>query len=344
MNKSIPLVSIIIPVYNQHVRYLSEAIASALAQTYGFIELVVSDNHSTNDVPAYLNTIHDKCLRVVKPPVFLPMVQHFQYAADQATGDYIMFLCSDDWVYPTCVEVLIHAMQADSTIVVGYGEIESVNNDNLEDIKFYYNRKNSGIRSAKNSLNELLRARPVFGWIPGGIMRRSAYQQVREVLSGSFNYSFDFALLFKLHELGNVVYVDTPVAKFRFWTPQQGKQGGDRMLESITDVGRICTMLETSPALLNLIEHGALGIKEWRLYQAKRWVLNLFVGLISDNISREKCRAGIDTIRRELYPITNEANLLRWLSIEPQVYIAKPLFGNLYTLYLTLQKKIKIGL
>jgi len=93
-----PLVSIVIPVYNQKIQYLQEALESALNQTYTTIEVIVSDNHSTNDVPAYLASVEDDRLRVKKPEQFLPMAQNFQFAADQATGEFVVFLCSDDYL------------------------------------------------------------------------------------------------------------------------------------------------------------------------------------------------------------------------------------------------------
>jgi glycosyltransferase involved in cell wall biosynthesis len=46
-----PLVSICIPTYNA-AEFLAETIASAIAQTYENIEIIVSDDNSTDDTAA----------------------------------------------------------------------------------------------------------------------------------------------------------------------------------------------------------------------------------------------------------------------------------------------------
>ena len=51
-----PLVSIIVPVYNQRPDFLRECIESVINQTYTNIEIIISDNHSTNETPEVLNT------------------------------------------------------------------------------------------------------------------------------------------------------------------------------------------------------------------------------------------------------------------------------------------------
>jgi cellulose synthase/poly-beta-1,6-N-acetylglucosamine synthase-like glycosyltransferase len=64
---SLPLVSIVIPTFNQRPQFLRDSLSSALAQTYGQIEVIVSDNHSTNGTAALLAEYDDPRLRVVRP-------------------------------------------------------------------------------------------------------------------------------------------------------------------------------------------------------------------------------------------------------------------------------------
>ena len=94
-----PLVSVIIPTYNQRPDYLRQCIDSVIGQTYDNIEIIVSDNHSTSQPSRDVLTAYkDRRLRVIKPPQHMDLVPHFQWASEQASGGYISFLSSDDWL------------------------------------------------------------------------------------------------------------------------------------------------------------------------------------------------------------------------------------------------------
>ncbi|RIV22291.1 glycosyltransferase [Fibrisoma montanum] len=340
---TVPLVSIVIPVYNQRLNFFREAVNSALQQTYPNVEVIVSNNHSTNEVPDYLDTLHDNRLRVVKPDSFLPMVQHFQFAADQAQGDWIMFLCSDDWIYPDCVETLIsHLITAPESVVVAYGEIESVEHQDLQNVKFYYNRRKTGFRTAAESINELVHARPFIMWMPGDLFRRSAYQQVRAMLSGEFTYAFDLAMLFKLHEFGDLFYVNKPLGKFRFWTVKDGKVTNDRFADFIGDTGKLCRLIEQSPKLSTYLANGTTDMKAWRQYQAQRWLLGLLVGYISGDIDAEKCKIGINALSEHISSRTTFSALLAWTVSRPQSLVLRPALRGMHSFYSYLQSKVKI--
>ena len=62
----IPLVSIIIPTYNQ-AKYIGKALQSIIDQTFKNWEAIIIDNHSTDDTQKVLNQFVDsriKCLKV----------------------------------------------------------------------------------------------------------------------------------------------------------------------------------------------------------------------------------------------------------------------------------------
>ena len=334
-----PLVSIVIPLYNQQLSYFEAALTSALAQTYARVDIVVSDNHSNNDVPAWLATQTDPRLRVVRPDQFLPMVGHFQYAADQAKGDWILYLCSDDYLYPTCVETLVSHLPADGDTALAYGELASVDFRNLNKIKFYYNRKTTGLRPAAQSLNELINQRPFFAWIPGGMIRRDAYHHCRTVLSGHITYGFDVALLLKAHESGNILYVDEPVGKFRVWTAKDGKLGGNRLSEIIRDAGRCIELVEVSSVLRGYLADDTLTY--WRHYQARRMELSVLIDYFTGGSTATEAEALLNVVATSLAPPSGLAQLIRLLLKKPLTVLSKPLLAGLYNIYIYTQKWIK---
>ncbi|WP_375447427.1 glycosyltransferase family 2 protein [uncultured Fibrella sp.] len=334
-----PLVSVVIPLYNQQLAYFQEALRSALAQTYSALEIIVSDNQSTNETPAWLATQSDSRLRVVRPDRFLPMVEHFQFAADQARGEWILYLCSDDYLYPDCVETLVNNLPIDNSAVVAYGELASVDFRDLDRIKFYYNRKPTALRSPAESLNELIRARPFFAWIPGGMIRRDTYLYCRDVLNGHITYGFDMALLLKAHEAGNVLYVDRPVGKFRIWTAKEGKLGGNRLIKNIVDAGQYIGLVQDSPILQSYLTPETLN--EWRSYQARRWELAALIDFFTGGCTAEEARKALKVVSEKVHPPSAFTRLVVFLLGRPQANLTRPTLNGLYGLFLQIQKLAK---
>lgn len=107
-----PLVSICIPIYNGEV-FLAEALASVIAQTYPNLEVVVSDDHSSD---ASLSIVEQFQQEVDFPVrIFSHEPQgigaNWNHCVAKAKGQYIKFLFQDDVLLPTCVEQMVEAFQ-----------------------------------------------------------------------------------------------------------------------------------------------------------------------------------------------------------------------------------------
>lgn len=105
-----PLVSIIINNYN-YDRFISEAIDSALNQTYTAIEVIVVDDCSTDDSRKIMTSYGDRII-----PIFHE-VNGKQGAAFnsgflKSQGEIIIFLDSDDYLYPHAVERIVTAWKS----------------------------------------------------------------------------------------------------------------------------------------------------------------------------------------------------------------------------------------
>ena len=64
MERKEPLVSIGIPTYNRAASYLAYTLRSAMEQTYGSIEIIVSDNASTDNTVEFVATVADDRIRL----------------------------------------------------------------------------------------------------------------------------------------------------------------------------------------------------------------------------------------------------------------------------------------
>jgi glycosyltransferase involved in cell wall biosynthesis len=91
-----PAVSIAIPVYNG-VRFIREAVLSALAQEHSPLEVVVCDNVSSDGtLEAIADLAADPRLRVVTADEHVPMAANWNRAARYARHDLVLMLSADD--------------------------------------------------------------------------------------------------------------------------------------------------------------------------------------------------------------------------------------------------------
>ena len=113
-------VSICIPAYN-HGRFLQAAIESARAQTFRDIEIVVSDNRSTDDTADVVaqQVREDSRVRYELAPQHVGMAENFSRCLALARGEYVKLLCADDLLEPACVEKLLGALSSAAAVLAG---------------------------------------------------------------------------------------------------------------------------------------------------------------------------------------------------------------------------------
>lgn len=110
MNTPMPLVTIAIPTYNRAGSYLPQALASAVSQTYSNIEIVVSDNCSTDTTPQVIESQKDDRIRYFRQNTAITPNENFNFCLEQARGEYLLLLLDDETIdfdfVATCVEAV----------------------------------------------------------------------------------------------------------------------------------------------------------------------------------------------------------------------------------------------
>ena len=104
-----PLVSIGIPTYNRANTYLTQVLRSATDQTYTNIEIVISDNASTDNTEEVVTGFSDSRIKYYKHPKNIGPNNNFNYCLQQATGDYFLLLHDDDLIDTDFVETCMEA-------------------------------------------------------------------------------------------------------------------------------------------------------------------------------------------------------------------------------------------
>ena len=117
-----PLVSVIIPNYN-YARFLEQRIDSVLNQTYSNIEVIILDDCSTDNskevIEKYRNTPKVKHIIYNKENSGSTFKQ-WEKGFAKAKGEFIWIAECDDYAAPTFLEEIVHIMQNDETIKIGY--------------------------------------------------------------------------------------------------------------------------------------------------------------------------------------------------------------------------------
>lgn len=97
-----PLVSILIPLFNAE-NYIEDTIAKALKQTYPNIELIIVDDHSTDNSFQLAQKYNSKNVRIYKNPKKGGNSAR-NYAFEKCNGEYIKFMDADDYCTDDLIE------------------------------------------------------------------------------------------------------------------------------------------------------------------------------------------------------------------------------------------------
>ena len=118
-------VTIGIPTYNR-LHYLKEAVASALAQTYTDIEILISQNphherSTRQEIAEYCESLAARYPRVryQLQRDNLGQTSNFNWLVDNAKGDYVFLIGDDDRLLPNAVEILMNAFDPAVSVIFG---------------------------------------------------------------------------------------------------------------------------------------------------------------------------------------------------------------------------------
>lgn len=124
-DNSLPLVSVSMTTYNSE-RYISAAIDSVLVQDYPNIEIVLSDDLSTdNTIPIikkYIENYPDK-IRLLTTEKNVGAVDNWFKCVCNCKGKYIVGLSGDDELYSDAISKQVAVMESDPEIAICYGDV-----------------------------------------------------------------------------------------------------------------------------------------------------------------------------------------------------------------------------
>lgn len=116
-----PLVSVVIPIYNVE-RYLDECLRSIREQTYSNLQIILIEDFSTDDsMRVLMPHLADSRVRLICHEINRGLSAARNTGIEAATGDYVLFVDSDDVVDAELVEICLDCVVRTGAELVTYG-------------------------------------------------------------------------------------------------------------------------------------------------------------------------------------------------------------------------------
>jgi glycosyltransferase involved in cell wall biosynthesis len=122
------LVSIVIPTRDRR-EFLAQAVASCLQQTYAELEIIIIDDASRDDTPAYLNSLQDPRIVHFRQDTPRGSVAALNRGFALARGAYLTWSSDDDLYAPEAVARMVATLEADAGVDFVYAPYAMIDRD-----------------------------------------------------------------------------------------------------------------------------------------------------------------------------------------------------------------------
>jgi len=210
---SASLVSICVPTYNR-CRFLRETVPTILAQDYAPLEIVISDNASTDDTEAYCRDVAnaDPRVRYIRQPTGLRIYRNHNVALEAAKGEFVAFFHDDDLYAPQIVSryvALLNAHPSVGVVCADWGLIAETGRDvgaRVYDVP--------EVQPGRAYVEQTLRSGRSSIALSAAMIRRSALDELRLGEEGPIGFE-DFVLWFRLAERCDVGHIGERLWRYR---------------------------------------------------------------------------------------------------------------------------------
>lgn len=113
-----PLVSVVMPVYNPNLEYLQESINSILNQTFDDFEFIIIDDNSDEEINLFLKSIDDHRVKIKRNINNLGVTKSLNIGFGMAKGKYIARMDCDDISFPDRLQKQFDFMNENPDVIV----------------------------------------------------------------------------------------------------------------------------------------------------------------------------------------------------------------------------------
>jgi len=274
-----PLVTLAVPTLNR-TTYLRQALESVLAQDYPNLDILISDNGSSNDTPEFARSIvnGDPRVRFRRNDATVPIDDHFNQLVQEVRGDYFLVVCDDDAIAPTFVSEAmgVATRHPDINVVVSV----NVTMDQGGHLLREYDHPESEVVDGVDFVNHWLyeRSPAYFACLATMLLKTETVRYFGGYPRFARGQSIDNMLFLQCAITGPVGFAHRAVFKWRIYpesfgttaTPEHLAQSGREVMAFVRNEPRTVKALASLPAAKRAeIEYGV------RLLSAKAFLYNL---------------------------------------------------------------------
>lgn len=205
-----PIISVIIPVYKVE-KYLHKCVSSVMSQSYKNLEIILIDDGSPDNCPKLCDdfALMDSRIKVIhKTNGGLSSARNA--GLDIATGDYIAFVDSDDWVENNAYEEMLKLADKSGAEIVCCGAVKTDGEKDIEKCFCYY--PTGTVCSAKDIVRDILTDK-IGSQVWRALYSRKCWEKLRFPDGRLYE---DIPTTFKAYLMANkVAFIDECYYKYR---------------------------------------------------------------------------------------------------------------------------------
>lgn len=283
--ENFPLISIIVPIYNVE-KYLAKCVQSILHQSYDNLEIILIDDGSTDTSPIICDQLSARDNRILVVHQANGGLSSARNAGlDRATGDYIGFVDSDDWIEEDMYMTLLTAAKeynADIAICTHFvdKEKETIPVNNTGEHKIY---------SREEALKELFKDKLIKNYAWNKLYKKELFTNIRFPIGRFFE---DIAVIYKLFNQASKVVLICE-SKYHY------------LLRHDSIIGKEMNPNKEYQYLLAVHEQLSFGIKEGLHNENDTFVLRKGLHTINHIILQKDDRLHDDIINKILVILHN---------------------------------------
>lgn len=219
MDKRKSLVSICIPTYNS-AKFLRQCLDSIVAQTYRNVEVLISDNASTDDTVSIIKEYVGRYgFKLNINSVNIGAGENFNKLISLAKGDYVAIYHADDIYEDTSVEESVKVLDSDTSIAL-VGTMGHIITE--EGVRFNSMRLPKHLKKLRKTIydfDEALSGILKRGWFfvtPTIMVRKSVYDEIGVFDTQEFVSAGDYGFWMKIaHHYNKVAIIDKKLINYR---------------------------------------------------------------------------------------------------------------------------------